>query len=396
MLTRLRAKQIEALNANKVEDDQNITFDSKVVNKIIENNHSDNDDEDNSIADNSDLTLDDFLNQTYYGPGGFMSLENLFIQARERFPNINKNEVGKWIQNQKIYQEHKNYRDYEGPQPHFNVTMPNDTHQADILFMPTDNKFKYILTVIDVASRYKAAMPLKDKSALTVWLNLEYIYKNTKLNPPEVFMVDAGTEFSMCISKLREIYGTRISIGEKYNHKHTALVERFNRTLSERLFKAMEHRENKKVERNNYSNVVDEFGISYKKKNQSHLVDTKWVKDLQSYVSALNAEETRMIHMSPNNAIKLLYVPQPLDKASETDHVRFKIGDHVKYKLDKDETTDRNRRATDRTFSFHVYTIFDIVHNPYRPVYYFIHKKGPDGKFVAIKKGFKYNELLKI
>ena len=44
------------------------------------------------------------------------------------------------------------------PRAKFSVSVPNDTHQADLLFLPHDRQrklYKYALTIVDVASRYK-------------------------------------------------------------------------------------------------------------------------------------------------------------------------------------------------------------------------------------------------
>ena len=49
--------------------------------------------------------------------------------------------------------------------PHYQVMIPNEMHQLDLLCMPSDtlygNKYKYILAGIDAASRYKVARPLR-------------------------------------------------------------------------------------------------------------------------------------------------------------------------------------------------------------------------------------------
>ena len=55
--------------------------------------------------------------------------------------------------------------------PKFDVTTPNSVHQADLLFLPHDKLprgrkiYKYVLTVVDVASRYKEAEPLTSKDS---------------------------------------------------------------------------------------------------------------------------------------------------------------------------------------------------------------------------------------
>ena len=55
--------------------------------------------------------------------------------------------------------------------PKFDVSVPNEVHKAD-LFLPHDKirqkTYKYALTVVDVASRYKAAEPLATKEAKEV------------------------------------------------------------------------------------------------------------------------------------------------------------------------------------------------------------------------------------
>ena len=56
--------------------------------------------------------------------------------------------------------------------PHYQVTTPNEMHQFDLLYMPSDtlygNKYKYILAGIDAASRYKFVRPLRTKQARDV------------------------------------------------------------------------------------------------------------------------------------------------------------------------------------------------------------------------------------
>ena len=65
--------------------------------------------------------------------------------------------------------------------PHYQVTTPNEMHQFDMLYMPSDtlygNKYKYILAGIDVASRFKVARPLRTKQARDVAEMIADIYK---------------------------------------------------------------------------------------------------------------------------------------------------------------------------------------------------------------------------
>ena len=85
------------------------------------------------------------------------------------------------------------------PRPRFDVVAPNDVHQADLLFLPHDRvgkrTYKYALTVVDVASRFKAAEPLATKEAKEVADALSRIYKRGPLKWPKLLQVDPGREF---------------------------------------------------------------------------------------------------------------------------------------------------------------------------------------------------------
>jgi len=57
------------------------------------------------------------------------------------------------------------------PQPKFDVSSPNAVHQVDLLFLPHGKLprgrkiYKYALTVVDAASRFKEAEPLTSKDS---------------------------------------------------------------------------------------------------------------------------------------------------------------------------------------------------------------------------------------
>ena len=62
------------------------------------------------------------------------------------------------------------------------MTKPNEQHQFDLLYMPhnlfEENTYKYILTGVDVASRYKVARAVRTKKLSEFVFVLEAIYKN--------------------------------------------------------------------------------------------------------------------------------------------------------------------------------------------------------------------------
>ena len=98
--------------------------------------------------------------------------------------------------------------------PHYEVTIPNEMHQFDLLYMPLDtlygNKYKYILAGIDAASRFKVARPLRTKQMRDVAEMLADIYKVGPLMYPSIFQCDNGSEFPGYVTKMLEKNGVKI------------------------------------------------------------------------------------------------------------------------------------------------------------------------------------------
>ena len=132
--------------------------------------------------------------------------------------------------------------------PHYQVTTPNEMHQFDLLYMPSDtlygNKYKYILAGIDAASRYKVARPLRTKQARDVAEMIADIYKVGPLTYPKIFQCDNGSDFKGEVTKMLEKHEVKIwRVTTKYKHAHTSFVEALNKILAERLFKVQDAQE---------------------------------------------------------------------------------------------------------------------------------------------------------
>ena len=150
--------------------------------------------------------------------------------------------IKQWLSRQAFWQVH-----LPAPKrvdrPHYQVTIPNEMHQFDLLYMPSDtlygSKYKYILPGIDAASRYKVGRPLRMKQARDVAEMIADIYKVGPLKYPKIFQCDNGSEFKGEVTKMLEKKEVKIRRDTtKYKHTHTAFVEALNKILTERLFKS--------------------------------------------------------------------------------------------------------------------------------------------------------------
>ena len=189
---------------------------------------------------NENEKIHEKLSEEYYKP------EHLWVgrkAIKKLFQNtgISKKKIKSWLAQQTLWQVHiPPPKDIQ--HPHYQVTIPNQLHQFDLLYMPHDvvysSTYKYILTGVDVASRYKIARPLRTKKASDVEFLLKTIYENKKipLNYPTEFQCDNGSEFKADVTKLLEKHNVKIRRATtKYRHTFTAFVENFNKILSETI-----------------------------------------------------------------------------------------------------------------------------------------------------------------
>jgi len=143
--------------------------------------------------------MDGKLAKIYYGPGGYWK-GIAAIKKLAEAANVPEETAKKWLIRQALWQIFLP-APRRIPRPKFDVPTPNKVHQADLLFLPHDKLprgrkvYKYVLTVVDVASRYKEAEPLTSKNSDEVAQGFQKIYKRVPLKWPEMLQVDPGREF---------------------------------------------------------------------------------------------------------------------------------------------------------------------------------------------------------
>ena len=125
-----------------------------------------------------------------------------------------------------------------------------------------------------------------------------YLYENTPLTYRKTLIVDDGKEFYGDTTKLMEKHDVIIQCGDSSQHRSQGTVERFNRTLADRLFSYQYHKEFEDPSKSN----------------------RKWVSGLQNGVSALNNERTRLIGMRPIDAIKQTLVEQGFSQPTSKEY----------------------------------------------------------------------------
>ena len=136
-----------------------------------------------------------------------------------------------------LYQTPK--KDKGANMPKFQVLMPNYIHQMDLLTMPNDDGYRYMLVVVDANSKLTDAEPLKTKNSNEITQALKKIHKRKILGIPKIVHIDAGGEFKGDTLKYLKNKGIGIRIAEAGRHRQQAIVERRNQIIAKALFLRM-------------------------------------------------------------------------------------------------------------------------------------------------------------
>lgn len=112
----------------------------------------------------------------------------------------------------------------------FNVDDIWSADLKDMQLISKQNKhYKYILTVIDLFSKYAYAIPLKSKSADEMIDAFERLFKTSGRRPKKLW-TDRGLEFTSAAFR-RFLKKNNIEIYHVFSEGKACVIERFNRTL---------------------------------------------------------------------------------------------------------------------------------------------------------------------
>ena len=191
---------------------------------------------------------------------------------------------------------------------------------------------------------------------------------------PKLLHVDPGREFMGSVSQLLAKHSVQVRRGWVDIHRDQGIVERFNRTLAERLFGHQ---------------YAQEMRLPSGKRS------TEWVKRMPSVVAALNGKVTRLTDKKPSNAIKAKTLTQKPSSVVPGRPLGLKeqkvpSGVGVRYLYQPGELEGGRRRATDPVWSLELYRFGCSVTKPDEPVLYYL--QGDD----AQQRCFVREELLAV
>ena len=146
--------------------------------------------------------------------------------------------IKKWRSRQAIWQVHLP-PPKRVDRPHYEVTIPNQMHQFDLLYTPINHVIWNLVQVYPVWNRccfqiQSCQTSRNTKQAKDVAEIIDDIYKVGPLTYPKKFQCNSGSECKGEVTKLLEKHEVHIRcVTMKYKHTHTAFVEALNKILAE-------------------------------------------------------------------------------------------------------------------------------------------------------------------
>ena len=203
--------------------------------------------------------VEEELRNLYYDPQSavaFGGVSKLLKEARKK--NISPAQVKRWLKKQLSYTLHKGLK-RKFKKNRVIVNRMDEQWQADLVDMQSfarDNKgIKFLLTVIDVLSKRAWAVPLKNKTGAEIIKAFEKIFKEGRT--PEKLQTDAGSEF---MNRQFKTFLKKWNVYHfvTYNQTKAQIVERFNRTLKNKMWRYFDY-----ANTHRYWDVLDDLVDGY-------------------------------------------------------------------------------------------------------------------------------------
>lgn len=267
------------------------------------------------MTQTSEQHVPSILRQIYYNPrhpASYSSSSQLLAEARKTVPFVTRREVDDYLQTQFPYTLHRRVVRRFKRNP-IVVSGPEELLQADLIdtqkYAKENDGVRYILTIIDVFTKRAYAYPLRDKKSSSVALAFNHFFENVVV--PEKLQTDAGTEFTN--KELQDIF-TRHGVHHYLARNEVikcAVVERFQRTLQERLHKYMTATSN-----NRFIDVLNDVMHAYN--NRVH--------------SSIGLAPVEVSNQNKDKVFEKLYKAKDLRELSKKSKRRhdIKVGDMVR------------------------------------------------------------------
>ncbi len=163
----------------------------------------------------------------------------LKLHTSHHYSGLSRNAIQKNLNVMKQPQKLRPLFQNKAPLRPIKACRVQERHQVDLVNMASmpaaidGDKYKYIMSVIDIFSRFEFLRPLQTKESSEVAEHLLDIYNEH--GPPEILQSDQGTEFKGVVKVICEALNVRIINSAAYSPQTQGKDERSHRTWKEKI-----------------------------------------------------------------------------------------------------------------------------------------------------------------
>ena len=302
-------------------------------------------------------TWREYLKKIYFdasNPGSYEGVDKLYKQVKnEGKYKLSKAKIKKWLQNQLSFSLNKRVnRNFKRGK--VIVEGIDDQFDADLASMADYEKsndgYKYLLVVIDIFLRYAWIQPLKNKSAENIVKAFEKILSEGR--KPRRLRTDAATDFTS--KKFQDLMKKeKIAHFTTHNEKQANYVERFIKTIKNKVRRYMSH---KRTER--YIDVLQ---------NMVHSYNRTWHSGIQSEPVNVNKTNEKKLwwQMYWPDEKNNMTLKKKNKKRSRKRMFAYKVGDKVRISQLKTSF----QREYDNKWSYEIFKIIRRYIRQDQPIY---------------------------
>ena len=132
------------------------------------------------------------------------------------------------------------YHSYKAPAAplmgHTTAHVPAEVVALDIIHLPlVAGGHRYLLTGVDVFSRFGFAVPLKKIDTASVLMGLKSSMLPIGLGKPGLFLLDGGPEFKDQIRQAIQAWDSKARVHAPHHHESAGTIEIFNKTIEKKI-----------------------------------------------------------------------------------------------------------------------------------------------------------------
>ncbi len=258
--------------------------------------------------------MDRVLNSVYNNPSSpayLAGINAVYREAKKKLSKLTIKDVREFLYKQDVYTLHKPIRK-RFPRNRVIAAGLDTDWQTDLIDLKALAKynrgFKYLLTCVDILSKYLWVVPIKNKKPESTVAAFKDIFKQSGRKPWRI-MSDRGLEYSSQFREFMKNNGVHHFYATSPDVK-CANVERANRTLKSRLWKHF-------TKNNTFT----------------------YLEVLPKIVHAINHSVSRMTHhapadVNPDNERKVRAILYGLERPHPVQY-KYKVGDQVRITKEK-------------------------------------------------------------